>query len=372
MGVSETKIREGHAESKRVRVMSVGSARPAFARVIADGFGLQPEDAIARIYRAPSVLVDDVDTDTADRLVGLLSEIGLEVIAEPSSDPPPPPSHLYDVSVYVRDERRVKQIAESVAEFVGATDEDALGLLRKPTGVVVGAVSEASVHSLVKRLGDGVDVAWARPEDSTFSVLVSPESEIIRRRVIDDLARVGIEVTAESGLVARGLAYTAVRDVWQRHGGSQAVQVVNEAFLRFDVVLDRADAADAAVGKTLHRLAGVPEDLTDDVVAAAPITLNAAVRSDHIEDLLRQYHEAGMVVHASMVNFQHVQLEIQTCPDLQVVHWFFDQIGLPRLSQRSLVLPLVVPLRFADLDARMWKCALQDVGVGVEFVETDL
>jgi hypothetical protein len=84
--VIETKLREGTGrptDSKRVRVMSVGTARAASARVIADGFGLHPEDAIARIYRAPSVLVDNVNTEVADQLVGLLSDIGLEVSVGP-------------------------------------------------------------------------------------------------------------------------------------------------------------------------------------------------------------------------------------------------------------------------------------------------
>jgi hypothetical protein len=369
--VIETKLREGPSDSKRVRVMSVGTARAASARVIADGFGLHPEDAIARIYRAPSVLVDNVNTEVADQLVGLLSDIGLEVVAEPSSDPPPPPSRLYDVSVYVRDERRVNEIAQTVAEFVGSKAEEALDLLRHPTGVVVGAVSEASVQSLISRLDDGADVTWSRPEDATFSVLVSPEQEIIRRRVIDDLAHAGIDLLSESGLVARGLSYRAARELWQRHGGSQAVHVVNEAFLRFDVVLDETARADAAIGETLQRLAGIPEDLADDVVAAAPITLNVAVRSADLADLLQQYYEAGLVVHASMVTFQRVHLEIQSCPDLRTVDWLFDEIGLPRRSGNSVALPLVVPLAFGDLDARLWKCALRDAGVVVDFVESD-
>jgi len=357
--------------AERVCVLSVGRALPGAARAIAAGFGIEPEEAVARIYRAPSVLVEEVESETAAELVTLLGQIGLDVESQAISSERPAPSRLYDVNMYVPDARRVSEAAAIVGEFIGATPVDVLKMMRVPPSVIVGGVSEATVAALQLRLGGVAELTKSRPEDAIYSVILATDDALASSRLLADLARLGIELHGTEGLVASGLCHSTIREVWQRHGPSGSLVVVNEAFLRFDILLDRIDSPADDVADVLARLAGIPRSLVDRVLEAAPITLNSAVPGHEAEVLLQDYAECGLITQATMISFQQEVLQITACEDQAALRTMVEQMGVAPPGRGPIPLPYVVPAVLCELDARMWKSALEDAGLTVDYVDID-
>ena len=62
----------------RILIKSVGTARPSASAAVAKGLGLPASTVIARLYRAPAVLVDGIDEPVAERMAGFLGDIGYE------------------------------------------------------------------------------------------------------------------------------------------------------------------------------------------------------------------------------------------------------------------------------------------------------
>ena len=351
----------------RVSVLSVGSAQPDAARVIATGFNVEPEEAVRCIYRAPSVLVEDVEAPVAAELVKLLNRVGLEVESQPMTEKPRPPARLYDVGVYVGDERRAVEAADVIGEFMGASRDNVLDILRTPPGVVLGNVSEATVAALAERLEGVAELTHARAEDSTFSIIMATEDGVLKNRVLQDIERHGIELLGNEGLIAREIDNRTIRDVWQRHGPSGAIVVVNEAFLRFNIVLLDVDDDTTAASAALQRHAGIPAELVDRVIESRPITLNSAVLQADVGPILQAYAEAGIVGQADMITFQQEVLQVTECADAAVLAKMLEHMGLESPRGSGTNLPFVIPAALGELDARIWKTALQDAGLRVEF-----
>ncbi|MEE4301439.1 MAG: hypothetical protein V2J24_18520, partial [Pseudomonadales bacterium] len=180
------------ADERRIVVESIGSAGPAAAAAVAKGLGIPVARAVACLYRAPAVLADEVPTGAADEMVRLLERIGFSARAEPLDAPPPRPTELLDVALHVVDVGALHAAAEVLGAFTASDPGTALEMILAPPGLVLGAVSAATVEALRERLPDGVELVAARPEASRYHVFLLDGPPVLRERLMPDLARLGV------------------------------------------------------------------------------------------------------------------------------------------------------------------------------------
>jgi len=121
----EAAVTPADAQQFRILIKSVGTARPSASAAVAKGLGLPASTVIARLYRAPAVLVDGIDEPVAERMAGFLGEIGYEAEVQGMSEPAPVPAPLNDVAVYIEDARQFQQVVEKLASFLGVAEPDA-------------------------------------------------------------------------------------------------------------------------------------------------------------------------------------------------------------------------------------------------------
>ena len=352
----------------RVCVTSIGTAVPSASAAVAQGLGLSAQRVVNCLYRAPSILVDKIDETMACEMVKLLTNIGFEARAEANDAPAPDPEFLYDVSVYIEDAREVYNVADKLCNFVGMTKDDALKALMSPSGVVLGSVSQPTVDALSKRLGETVSVLQSRPQDAQYSILLNEGAEVVKRRILEDLCKQDQPLLANDGLVLADMKHSAVKELWQRHQATGLLHVVNQDFMRFDIILEAFNGTDMSkAAQVLEIHAGIPSEMIADILEAMPITLSEAVPMQNMQEIADAFNAVGLETRAEMITFQHVGLEVTEVGNTAEVTALFASLGVEDLAKTLPKVPFDLGFSLPELQARMWKAALEDRGCEVEF-----
>lgn len=357
----------------RVVVESVGDATPAASAAVAKGFGLPTDQVVACCYRAPAVLVEGIDRHRAEEIARLLESIGFKIDIQREDTSPPGPQFCHDVALYLREPAQLHECAATLANFVGTDPDEALGLLMRPPGVVLGNVSRATIDAFARRLPDGAELSWSRPEDARYVCLVLPGAPLLQRSVWDDLRRLGYEVEGQEGIVAGDVDHATARQLWQRHHAGGVLQVVNQDFLRFDVRLIESVEAEShseAISGALARHTDIPPHLYAAVLSEAPITLIEALPHADLPECLQALHEAGLKVAAECITFQACRLALTRSPT-GTEESLLAQLDLKpsREPDANGCYPLDPPLN--DLQARSLHTMLADRGIETIYCEVE-
>lgn len=332
----------------RIVLTSIGAASPADAARVAVGLGVPVPGVVAAFYRAPAVLVDRVAEATATDVADLLRSLGCEVSVEPAEAVPPEQGTLLDVAVRVIDENDFDEVATALAGFVSTSAEEARRLLLGTPPLVLGGVTQPTVEALRARLGDSARVMISDPEVARYDVLIADGVGVQADRMRADLSTWGHDPAAAGPWLLRDLTKAQADRVWASYRRVSGLQVANQDFYRFEVVLDSwGRAPSPAVSRALIGL-GVPDDLVGDVLAAAPI--GVADELDHVQALaaVAALAEAGLDAHADLTTFLHLAVRVTVGP-----------------AQRKILGP------WPELTARVFCAQLRRNGVVAELIHAD-
>ena len=340
----------------RVVVASVGKAAPAASSALARGLGIPAARVVACLYRAPAVLIDGIGREVAQTMVGLLGRLGYVAEAQPESAPAPGPCHLFDVALHIADPHQA----------------DAMAMLLDPPGVVLGAISAATVAAFRARLPDGVEAIASRPEDARYQLYLGDGPEVIKARLRADLAALGFDGRVGNGLVATGVSHRTARDLWQRHQAGGLLRVVNEDFLRFDLVLHGANGADPQAPEVIEALsviADMPAEAIPMVFAAPPIVLCSGLTLAGVGSRLPALAELGLDVRAELTTFQRIGLEVLAIGDRAGTEALLRAGGELAVGQSLPACPFSAGRTLPETLARIRRAALETLGCTVRFEE---
>lgn len=356
----------------RVVVASVGKAAPAASSALARGLGIPAARVVACLYRAPAVLIDGIGREVAQTMVGLLARLGYVAEAQPESAPAPGPCHLFDVALHIADPHQADAAAEALAGFTGMTVADAMAMLLDPPSVVLGAVSAATVAAFRSRLPDGVEAVASRPEDASYQLYLGDGPEVIKARLRTDLVALGFDGRVGNGLVATGVSHRTARDLWQRHQAGGLLRVVNEDFLRFDLVLHGAEGVDPQapeVIEALSAMAEMPAEAIPMVFAAPPIVLRSGLTLAGVGTQLPALAELGLDVRAELTTFQRIGLEVLAIGDRAGTEALLRACGELAAGQSLPTCPFSAGRKLPETQARIRRAALETLGCTVRFEE---
>lgn len=361
---------EASQDTRRIVVTSVGTAGPTAAAAIARGLGVPVNRAVACLYRAPAVLAEGVPAATAPDFLRLLMGIGLTAEAAPQAAPPPPPPLLRDVALHLDDPRALPEAAAALARFTGMQEDAALAMILAPPGVVLGTVSDATVAALAARLPAGASLVAARPEDSAYHLFLLDGPEVVRARLMPDLAALGVPADAPPGLVATDVPHRLVRDLWQRHQAGGMLRAVNSAFLRYDIVLAGLGTArpeDPALAEALAREAGMPAEVLPEILGALPVTLAEGVAHGDLAGRLGALAATGLELRAELTTFQRLGLEVLSAPAPEAVRQVLRGFGCLAQDAPLPRPPFALDGALPEAQARVLRAALEDAGAEVRF-----
>jgi hypothetical protein len=347
-----------------ITILSIGTGSLRTAAAVAQGLGVPVEVAVQAIYRAPATLVHGVDPALARRLCALLSEAGLHVATAAAGTPVQAGPQL-DVAVWFTDPRAIPATASALHRLAGIDEAAALAMLLTPPGVVLGGVSAATVEALRTALPQGVELTTSVIAQARFQLLLTDTAAIVERGVMEDLASHGITPLARTGIVAADLDHATAQSIWQRFSRTGAVQMVNQDFLRFAVVIDAPASWTPAQAAVLAARAGVPGDALSSLAGVRAVTLESGLPLAAATEALAAYAETGLTARAELTTFRHYSLEITGAQDRAALTAQLAANGLAAPAR----LPWLTPEALPETRARLVRCLLESVGAEAFLVE---
>ncbi|MDX1465981.1 MAG: hypothetical protein R3215_09810 [Halomonas sp.] len=345
----------------QVVVTSPGDVSPSALRAVADGLARPVADVAEAIFRAPTVLVDDLDADTATALDRLLASLGLESRVAPQGEAPPEVTY-FDVAVQVQDVARIATVTESLADFLGVSSQRAFGLLATPPGVVLGGVGAAAVESLARRLGEGALVTRAQSDAGPFDLHLAPDTSVpawLQARLREK------QQTLRSGWLPLGLTYAEARSLWSSLGREGGIRLVNRALMRWDLVLTGEAPPTSEVLVWLEERFGIPPAVAPRVLAHPPLALSEGCDAAHARQCLEEARALGLSVEREPSGFGRAGIELLAARDAARLKSVLTRFGLDA-SPRA---PSRIVADLSDLEARVLASELAAAGARTRFVE---
>ena len=338
------------ADLRDVAILSVGKAGPQAAARLAEAIAVPIEAIVEALYRAPTRIAAGPSPGAAQHLARSLSELGLEIAVLPGGAPLSRPP-LIDIAAEIVDPARADAAAAALGAFLGVAPPAALELMLTPPGLILGGVTPATLGALSASLPEGaVRLTSAQPDASRFALFAGPLVPAQRAAIAAALpAEAGF--APDGAVTAFGLGRAAAEVIWRRLGAVQDIRLVNEAFLRCDIVLDAAPPDAAAA---LESLAGVPGDVFDELRAALPLTVEEGIALAEAPARLAAYAQAGLTARAELATFAMEALDILAAPEGALA-----RAGLPDAR---------APLRTAPMPrprARLLRARLEAAGAEV-------
>jgi hypothetical protein len=206
---------------------------------------------------------------------------------------------------------------------LGVDVETAKRLVCASPAVLLGRISQATVDALRRRfeaLDVDVDVSCAA--DTAFDLAAQSADEPARRHLERFLSDEGVAAaTGEAGqFLATGLALTTAERLWTKLTTLDAkVRILNRAFHRFDIRLDRAPAADdprrPLLVEWLVSTIGIPAAAAERALDRVPVVLTENVSGADMTAILAAIHERGGLASAVLLALQGFALAVKAGGD---------------------------------------------------------
>ncbi|GAA6132402.1 hypothetical protein [Halopseudomonas sabulinigri] len=356
--------------AQRVVVESVGSAQPGLAGLLARQLGLPASRVANALYRAPSVLLEDLPPAQAEGLASILQQAGLHIRLEASDTPRPQPGKTLDIALYVRNIAQLPECCQRLAHFLGCRPEAALNMLLTPPGVVLGDVSEATAQALQRHLADlEVELSCSTRAEARYQLLINRAPGPGLDSLLHDLHQQGIRYDPDSCEVLQAIDTRQALYLWRRHQSAGGIRLLDLTFMRYDLSLG-ALQADSDTSQ-LPRLAGLPAELIDCVLANLPVVVEEGVAAQNLDSRLAAWRSAKLPVQAVPVTLRQCRLALTVGGNADIALPLLAQAGLVEHSQTRLPLPWRSPVIYGELMPRWLQQALEQLGIEHSWEEMD-
>jgi hypothetical protein len=348
---------------KNVIIQSIGTARPGVGKALADVLGVSNEVVVKLLYCTPAVLFQHIDATLADNTHTLLTQLGLEVQVTDDDVPLPEPPVLYDIAVFIPNPLQLSTVNSQLAGFLGCTEQESFNLLLKDPALVLGGVSEATATALSKCID--AEVILSNPKTDLYTIKITNKDAALVKQVTAAFANAGIKADLNAQGCVEDVDYIPSQQVWQRLGNTKCIEIYNQSFQRYDIILESADTTNAAYRQVLTNEVGMPEEIIDKVLENLPILLNDAVNRRTLQELLELYTAAGLRCSVNKIPFGDKQLVVDNISEpvqtASILNQFYRGVTIDKAASKW-----VAPVPVSPLLGRLLAQQLQDIGCEVE------
>lgn len=318
-----------------VIVESVGTANPVVSKILAESLNIPVEMVSKAIYTAPAVLFHKVEEDLATRASELLVKLGLAISVKEETEALPSSSPLVDVGIYVNDVSKLPLVCQQLRTFIGCETKEALALLMNENGIVMGNISLATANAICQRID--AEVLVCEPDKDLYTIEIETDDRILNTQFIDFLKTLQLDTTnVLNDKRIENVSYDATQKVWLRFQSSKKVKISNQSFLRYELLLDKADTTNPNYKTVLIENVGMPESIIDEVIQNLPVQLHDSLVLTQIHELCDIYKAAGLECTILPVYTGQYHLNILQIDDLEktklLLADYFDKSQLPTKS----------------------------------------
>lgn len=351
--------------SYRVVIESIGNASPAASKILAEALELPSELMFQALYNTPSVMVSDIDAETAEKTAALLRQLGLEASLQTTDEPAPETPEKIDVAVYLPEACLLPHVCLALSQFVGCSQQEALTLLLEEPAVVLGGVSHNTARALSERIE--AEVMISDPKTATYTLMVQEADQLLLNQLQKYLDQLGVKADLKKDQLVTNLDFEASQTIWRRFQSTGIVKIINESFERYELMLTVVDEEHPEMRQKLIEYTGMPEDIVDEVLSALPVQLEASLNTADLQDYLRKYSEAGMSCEVQRISHKPYRLVIEQMTDLAKVKEVLQTMIPAESLPTSRACPWVAPVPLNDIMVRYAVAQLEQAGAQAEY-----
>jgi hypothetical protein len=348
---------------KNVIIRSIGTAKPSVGKVLADVLGVSNELVVKLLYRTPSVLFQQVEEELAANTQALLVQLGLEVEVTAATDPLPEPPALYDLAIFLPNPLEINKVNSQLAEFLGCKEQESLALLLKDPAVVLGGVSAATAAVLSQRVD--AEVIITSPATDLYTIKILNKEAAFLNQLDAALKNAGLTVNIHAKDTVEDVDYTTSQQVWQRMAGAKGIEIYNQSFLRYEIILNSVDENNPAYRQALTTSVGMPPEIIDEVLQQLPVQLHDSVNRQTVQELLQEYNAAGLHCSVAKIPFGNQQLTVENIDHAEQAEAILNQVFKNVLIKKE-TKKWVAPEAVSPVLGRLLAQQLQQIGCEVE------
>lgn len=304
---------------KTILIQSIGTAKPGITKILADAFEVNHQLLTQMIYNAPSVFLHKVDEATADKVNGMLTELGLEVLVQNADVAIPGPAEKLDLALYIDDPLNIQNIAQQLSEFMGINNKEAFELLIQDPSVVLGGVSKNTAIALENRVD--AEVIVSNPLQATYTILVKDYTPTFINEF--KLLCQNAGYTLDQNKIS-GLTHKEAQKLWTKVQDPQKIKLVNEDFIRYRIILNAFDANNEASVQFLKEQIGMPTELIGRLNDYLPLEIVESLSKCKVESYLELTTAAALDCVSHVNSVDRYQLQIQNITQKEQVEQTLD------------------------------------------------
>lgn len=308
---------------KTIIIQSIGTANPGTAKAMADAFGINHELFVRLLYNTPSVFVEKADPAIAEKTASLLTQLGLEVLCQDSSEPLPEKTEPLDIAVYVTNPMDLTKVAAELAAFIGCKESDALQLLLNEPSVVLGGVSLATAKVLQSRLS--AEVITSNPKTDRYTIEVTTTEPLLTNQFYTSLKNMGIAHDSSKGKMIPDLTYSQAQEIWNKYHSAAKLNIYNQSYRRYQIQLNAFDIQNEEQVKFLTENIGMPAEIIEEIHQNLPVLLDESVSINTMLSKLEDYSAVHLRCEAIPVPFGKYKLAVNNITDKKRVQEIVSQ-----------------------------------------------
>lgn len=351
-------------DRKNVIIDSIGTANPSVSKVLCDVLGLPVEIIAKALYNAPVALFTNVEEELANQALQLLNTLGISAHIQSEEDPLPPLNESVDVGVYVYDLTKLGQVTTALGEFLGCSSQEALAILSKDPGIVLGGVSEATGQALAERIEAEVIISF--PKTAYYTLVFTGDSSVIKKQVEQYLEYLQLPDRFDAEQKIIDLEYTHAIKIWNKFQSTTMLQLINQSFQRFEIILNEVDRDNPGYLTVLTEEIGMPEEALEEILSNLPVQIEASVNVGNLNTRLAHYAANGLTCTTKAVKNNGFRLIIEENGNLPKSKEILAQF-LPTEQLPSSVKRWESPVPLSDLMYRYVSAQLEAADCTVDY-----
>lgn len=263
------------------------------APVLAKHLGISRQAALRRIGSAPCVLASGLDPQPAQRLLALMSALGLRVRLVQSDSA----ARRVDVSVQLSVWSDAKRLSKRIAAVMDRDPHDIAIALAQPGGLILQDLDGDDANTLCTQLRRtrGLVILRSDPETALYDLFASrPLSIKEDHRLRSCLRLIGSDPDPVTGAVAAGLG-RSLRDHVLSHLPDIGLFALDRCFQRYDLILSNVsgwltkDLADFLAGRTAQ-----PRSRFEVITPDSPLALDLGLSQQVARQFRGDYAAIGL------------------------------------------------------------------------------
>jgi len=295
--------------SADVVLLGVGRASPREVTALAKALALPIELVVDAVYRAPARLLANVPAADATRLVEIVRSLGLDATTTRAGRVPTR-GPVFDIAGDLLDAAQADVTASALGTFLGVTPAAALDALLTPPGILLGNVSATTRDALERVLPRGaVALTAAEPNSSGYALFAAGLTPLQQGAVRSHLPE-GTVIARDGSVTLFDLSRERADAIWRRLKAPEQVRIVNQAFLRFTILLAAVPENAERGAEALEVLASVPRDDYAMLATVLPVPVEVRVPFVEVSTRLAAYADAGFGARAELETFATVALDV--------------------------------------------------------------